>query len=169
MGKGLPYSLGRGKSAKIYKETIKLRAFPIDLSATGSAIGFGTAVIGDFPEGNVLILGTVANLQVTNVDTDATTTFVAGFALGTAPTADLTLSGAEVNLVAETSFGAATARVSPTVRGALGTPFMVDNTDGSLEINLNMTITAATITDDATASMTVTGEVYMAYLLLGDD
>lgn len=170
MGKGFPYSTHRaGAEAPIYKQTITLRSLAMTVAAVSSAVGFGAVQIGDFPEGNILILGTVANLQFTNTDTNCTTTFDGDFSIGTAPTADATLSGEEVNMVASSALGAATARVSPILRGALGVPFLVDNTDGSLEINLNLLIDAANITDDSTAAFTVTGEVYVAYIVLGDD
>jgi hypothetical protein len=171
MGKGFPYSMSRAPASNVpvKKTLLPLRAVPVDVSAVTTGVGWGTVVIGDFPEGNILILGTVANLQFTATGTNATTTFDGDFSIGTTPTADATLSGTDANIIASTALGAATARVSPVVRGALGTPFMVDNTDGSLEMNLNVLIDAANITDDSTVPVLVTGEVYIAYILLGDD
>lgn len=171
MGKGFPYSTSRagGANAPVKKTTLAIRNFAISVAAVSTGIGWGTALIGDFPEGNILILGTVANLQFTATGTNATTTFDGDFSIGTTPTADSTLSTTDADIIPSTALGAATARVSPVVRGANGTPFLVDNTTGSLELNLNVLIDAANITDDTTVPMTVTGEIYIAYIVLGDD
>lgn len=171
MGKGFPYSMSRAKGGDVplKKTTLAIRNLAISVAAVSTGIGWGTAVIGDFPEGNILILGTVANLQFTATGTNATTTFDGDFSIGTTPTADSTLSTTDADIIASTALGAATARVSPVARGALGTPFLVDNTTGSLELNLNLLIDAANITDDTTVPLTVTGEIYIAYIVLGDD
>jgi hypothetical protein len=171
MTKGLPRSRSRGKPAldTVNKMVLKPRALAISVAAVSTAVGWGTAVLGDFPEGNILVLGVLANLQFTATGTNATTTFDGDWSIGTTPTADATLSGTDVNLIASTALGAATARVSPAQRAALATPAMFDNTDGSLEINLNFLIDAANITDDTTVPVTATGEVYILYSVLGDD
>jgi hypothetical protein len=171
MGKGLPYSIGRGPAANapIKKKTIALRDLAINVSATSTAVGWGTAVISDFEQGNILFLGAVANLQFTTADTDASATWDGDYSIGTTPTADNTLSSTDANIVGSTAIGAATARVSPVARGTGSTLAIFDNTDGSLEINLNMLIDAANITDDTTVNLTVDGELYIAYIVLGDD
>ena len=171
MGKGFPYSMSRagGADVPVKKTTLALRALAVSVTSVSTGVGWGTVVFGDFPQGNILILGTVVNLQFTATGTNATTTWDGDFSIGTTPTADATLSSTDANIIASTALGAATARVSPVVRGALGTAFMVDNTDGSLELNLNVLIDAANITDDTTVPVTVTGEVYIAYIVLGDD
>lgn len=171
MGKGFPYAMSRAPAANtpVKKATLVLRDFAVSVAAAGAAVGFGTAVVGDFPQGNILILGTVANLAFTATGTNATVTFAGDFSIGTTPTADVTLDGTDVNIVGSTAMGPAVSRVTPAARGALGTPFLVDNTDGSLEMNLNVLIDAANITDSATVPMLVDGEIYIAYIVLGDD
>jgi hypothetical protein len=174
MGKGLARSLARGKSAvaPIIKQTIGLDDVAITVAAASTAVGFGTAVIGDFPAGNILFLGAVSYLRFTTADTDLTATFDGDYSIGTAPTADVTLSGSEVDVIPSTALGAATARVSPVARGASAaaqTGVIFDNTDGSLELNLNLLIDAASIADDTSATLTVDGVVYVSYIVLGDD
>ena len=170
MGKGFPYAMSRaGAAAPIMKQTLALRSVALSVAAVSTGIGFGTVAVGDFPQGNILVLGMVANLRFTATGTNATTTFDGDFSLGTTATVDSTLDGTDVNLIPSTALGAATARVSPIVRGANGTPVLLNNTDGSLEINLNVLIDAANITDDTTVPMTVTGEIYIAFIVLGDD
>ena len=99
-----------------------------------------------------------------------TDTWNGDFSIGTTPTVDVTLSGTEVNLLASSATTVAAAEVSPKTRYAgVVTPALYDNTDGSLEINLNLLIDAADVVDGATVAVTVTGEYYIAYIMLGDD
>lgn len=172
MGKGLPRSMSRGEGIKqeIIKKVISINT-TVTVTATSTAVGFGTAVIGDFEEGNVLLLGAVSNLAFAGSGSDANLTadWEGDYAIGSAPTADVTLSGAEVDIIPSTAIGAATAEVIAATRGANATQVMLNNTDGSLEINLNLLIDAADITDDESVDITVTGELYIAYIILGDD
>ena len=88
--------------------------------------------------------------------------------IGSAPTADATLSGSEVDIIASTALGAATAGVSPRARGTNATQVILDNTDGSLELNLNLLIDDANISADS-QSLTASGELHIVYSVLGDD
>lgn len=163
--KGLPRSLAKanlGISRNIPVRNLAIRTTGL------SGVGFGTSVIADLPEGNILLLGAVAYLQFTKLDAGTTTTFDGDYSIGSAATADVTLSGAEVDIIGSTALGAATAGLSPIVRGANATQVILDNTDGSLELNLNLLI------DDAAVSandqdFTVSGVVTLAYIVLGDD
>lgn len=172
--KGLARSLARKASNKGFSQAVQVAAIRIDktiaVSAVSSAVGFGTGVIGDFPEGNVLFLGAVSYLTFTGpTSADLADTWDGDYSIGTAPTADVTLSGAEVNIIGSTALGAATAEVSPKVRGALTTAAIFDNTDGSLELNLNLLVDAANIADDSTVNIRAQGVVYIAYAIMGDD
>lgn len=168
MGKGLPRSRARGEPARnpIVKQFVEVSAIAISVAGT-TGVGWGTAVIGDLPEGNILFLGAIAYLQFNSADADITATYDGDYSIGTAATADATLADAEVDIVPSTALGAATAKLSPRVRGANATQVMLDNTDGSLELNLNLLIDDATIS--GTADMTATGFVQLAYIVLGDD
>lgn len=173
MGKGLPRSMSRGAPQRkdIIKQVIDLEGVTVSVSATGAAVGFGTTVIGDLPEGNILFLGAVAYLSLAGSGSDANldATWDGDFSIGTAPTADVTLSGAEVDIIGSTAFGAATAEVSPRVRGVNATQAMLDNTDGSMELNLNVLVDAANITDDQTVVLTASGVLQLAYIVMLDD
>lgn len=140
------------------------------ISVTDGAPGYGTVVIGDFPEGNVLLLGAVSYMQFLTADADVTATYEGDYSVGTAPTADGTLSGSEVDIIPSTAIAAATAKLSPVTRGATthalgGT--ILDNTDGALELNLNLLIDDASISGNA--DFTVTGQFHVSYIMLGDD
>jgi len=145
----------------------------IDSVTVTTAIGFGSVVIGDFPEGNILLLGALANLTFTGpTSADLVDTWEGDFGIGSTPSSDATISAGDEDLVAETALAAATAEVSPTTRGVSipGTAGVVlDNTDGSLEVNLNLLVDAADQTDDTTVAITAVGDVYLSYVVLGDD
>lgn len=171
--KGLLRSLSRNPARQdVIKQAIRVKNVP--LVATGAAgVGWATAVVGDFPQGNILLLGAVAYLQFSKNTVAGAAgvqdTFDGDYSLGTTPTADNALAGTEANIVPSTPLGAATAGVSPVVRGASTTPpGMLDNTDDSLEINVNLLIDDANISADA-QNLLVSGVIYVSYVVLGDD
>lgn len=169
MGKGLPRSTSRGAPQRALVRRQRINLVAKAMTTTGlSGVGFGTVVIGDLPEGNILFLGAAAYLQFTKGSAGTQTTFDGDFSIGSAPTADATLSGAEIDIVPSTALGAATAGVSPVVRGVNATQAMLDNTDGSLEVNLNLLIDDANVSADGQA-FTVTGVLDIAYMVLLDD
>lgn len=169
--KGLQRSLSRGSPARqdVVKQVVKVNKLAIQVDgATG--VGFGSAVIGDLPEGNILFLGAVAYMQFTKASsaTGIQATFDGDYGIGTTPASDATITGADVDIIASTALGAATAGVSPRARGTNATQAIFDNTDGSLELNLNLLIDDANISADD-QDLTVSGELYIVYSVLGDD
>lgn len=171
MSKGLPRSMKRAarnpQSAPILRQRVKLSDLAIRTSgATG--VGFGTAVMGDLPAGNILFYGAAAYLQFTKLDAGTIATFDGDFSIGTTPTADATLDSTDANIVGSSALGAATAGVSPVVRGVGSTVAMLDNTDGSLELNLNLIIDDASVSADD-QDFTVDGVVDLVYSVLLDD
>lgn len=170
--KGLPRSRSRGPQAfsQIIKTTVKATNVAVSVAGT-SGVGWGTAVIGDLPEGNILLLGAVAYFRFTGpTSASLSDTFDGDYAIGSAPTGDATLSGSEVDIIQSTALGAATAEVSPRARGtSTGTTagVILDNTDGSLELNLQLLIDDADIS--GTVAMTATGVLHLSYIVLGDD
>lgn len=174
MGKGLPRSMSRGAAQRqeIIKQTIVVR--DVALSTITGATGVAqdaTAVIGDFPEGNILFLGAVGYFQFSGSGSDANLTadWQGDYSVGTAATADVTLNGSEIDILPSTELAAATAEVSPRTRASNATQVMFDNTDGSLEINMNFVIDADEVTNTEDVVITVDGELHIAYIVLGDD
>ena len=141
MGKGLPRSMSRGDPIRqeIIKQVLVVKDDTLTVSATGAAIGFGSLVIGDFPEGNILFLGAVGYFQFAGSGSDANLTadWEGDFGVGTTPASDATITGTDVDIVASTALAAATAEVGVRTRGVNTTQAIFDNTDGSLEINLS--------------------------------
>jgi hypothetical protein len=172
MTKGLIRSLSRGTQLTqvVVKEAIPIRNLDMTITDVSGQSGWGTVVVGSLPQGNMLYLGAVAYVQLSSVSAGITNTFSGNVALGTAPTADNTLSGAEVDLLPSTAVAAATGKVSPLTRvvstDALGGGIF-DNQDGSLEFNLNVLIADAGIT--ANSVVTVNGVLHITYILRGDN
>lgn len=172
MGKGLPYSSKRGKAEtqEIIKQRIAFTGKSISVAGT-SGVGWGTVVIGDLPEGNVLFLGAIAYVTFTGpTSASLGDTWNGDWAIGTAPTGDATLNGSEVNLIPSTPTVVAVSEVSTGNRGistTTETGAILDNTDGSLEFNLNLLVDDADIS--GTVAITAAGFLEIAYIMMGDD
>lgn len=169
MSKGLPRSMSRGNPQRqeIIKKTFSFTNVAVSV-AGASGVGYGTAVIGDFPEGNILFLGAVSYVQVTGpTSASLDDTWDGDYSIGTTATADATLSSTDANIIGSSPFGAATSEVSPVARGTGVTAAVLDNTDGSLELNLNVIVDDANIS--ATVAMTASGTVTVLYAMMGDD
>lgn len=172
--KGLPYSRSRGRKldSAIVKDRIDLTGRTVTVSATGAAVGFGSAVIHDFPQGNILLLGIGGSIGFTGSGSDSnlTDTWSGDFGIGSTPAGDATITGADVDIMASTAIGAATSEAIALARyvEAHGDTIL-DNTDGSLEVNLNLLIDAANIVDDSSVDITLSGAVDLAYIVLYDD
>jgi len=174
MAHGLPYSLSRsrGIAGAIRKKTYTLRDQALQVDGL-SGVGFGAAAFGDFPEGNILFLGAVAYIQPTTESTDVTADYEGDYAIGTVPTVDADVGDSgEADIIPSTALAAATARLSPRTRGVQSDGafcgVIFDNTDGSLELNLNLLIDDADISADD-VDFTIDGTVHIAYIVLGDD
>jgi hypothetical protein len=156
----------------IIKQTFVARDLPVTVDGL-TGVGFGSAVLGDFPEGNILLLGAVSYMSLAGSGADANLvdTWSGDYGIGTTPAADATITAGDVDLVQSTAMGPAVAEVSPRTRGtslAADTGEIHDNTDGSLEINLNVLVDDASIDADGVA-MLANGELQIAYIVLGDD
>lgn len=171
MSKGLPRSLARGKQMLQPITTMRIPIRNKTINVADGAPGFGTAVLGALPQGNLLFLGAVSYLQFGSSSSSLTATFDGDYGIGTVPTADNDLADAgEADIIPSTALGAATSKTSPIVRGASTDALgggIIDNTDGSLELNLNLLIDDAAISGAAT--LTVNGVVNIALIVLGDD
>lgn len=173
MAKGLPRSLANSQlllpKNAVTKIVVPIRGLVVPITDPGAANGFGTAVFGDLPEGDLIFMGAVLYARLTSTDVDLVAAFAGNLAIGTAPTADATLNGQEVDIVASQAFTTASSSVSAYTRYAAATATLaqVDNRNGALELNFNCFITDATLT--GAASMLVEGALHLAYIHLGDD
>ncbi len=173
MGKGLPRSLsGATQEHVVIKQKILVRAKTLTV-AGAAGVGFGSLQVGDFPEGNVLLLGAVGYMQFTGPTSGSLVdTWEGDFGIGTTPASDGTLTAGDVDVVPSTALAAATAEASPRTRGAQADGALAgqvfDNTDGSLELNLNLLVDDADISADGIV-MTVNGDLFISFTMLGDD
>jgi hypothetical protein len=172
MAKGLPRSLSRGaaQDRPVIKQRLTISE-TVTVTAVSTAIGFGSAVISDFEEGNVLLLGCVATLAFAGSGSDANLAddWSGDFGIGSTPASDATITGADVDILASQALDTASSEAHASARYADPGVAIIDNTDGSAEMNLNLLIDAADITDDESVDITVTGYVDIVYTMIGDD
>ncbi len=178
MAKGLPRShAASNKSlAPIVRDTIVVKAKTVVLTEdAGGQPAWATLIVGDFPEGNVLFLGAASyfTFSGSGADADLGDTWAGDYGVGTTPSIDDTdpLATTFEDIIATVAIAAATAEVSPRTRGVSTdgeAGVMYDNTDGSLELNLNILVDAADITGDDSV-LTIDGELYIVYVVLGND
>jgi len=175
MGKGLPRSHAASLIGQVNVITLDFNGdggvgvFEVD-GATG--VGFGTLVVGGFPEGFVHFMGAACSLQFAGSGADAglVDTWAGDFGVGTTPASDGTITAGDVDILPSTALAAATAEVSPLTEALsidAANAHNFDNTDGSLEINLNLLIDDANISADD-VPITVTGFISLAYCMLGN-
>ena len=170
MAKGLTRSLGRGDALeRIAPFNLNIPIRDLEVAITEDTSGWGTAVLDALPEGNVLFLGAVLYLDsMERGDENLAATFDGDFSLGSTATANTTLSGDNVDLIASTSTETAVGGVSSENRGASGTAVkVIDNTGGDKALNLNVLTDAGDTTDNS--SLTVNGSLHVAYIMLGSD
>lgn len=170
--KGLPRSLAHGPAsrAEIVKAVIPFAVGLVSSGATG--VGFGTTPIAGLPEGNILVVGAVAYAQISK-DTvlgaaGTLDAFTGSYSIGSSATADATLATTEIDVIAAQATAAATAGVSPLTRGVGVAQSVIDNTDASKVLNLNVLLDDASVSAD-TQHLKVSGTLYLAYIVLGDD
>lgn len=180
MGKGLPRSLAQAALQNTVRPNspVVTRRYPINhtfnVAAAGAGNGAGTVVIGDFPEGNILVLGRAAQLAFSTTSANITNaTYTPTFAFGTTPDADVNLASptSDSDLMSARANTIAAGKVSPATNHFQGSDVValaLNNRDGSLEVNLNVTVPAADIADASSAPFTATGFFEMTFAVLGD-
>ncbi len=173
MVKGLARSISRGGALQqaVTKLTIPLVNAPVSIVAVSSAIGFGTFVAAGLPQAHLKIMAVAIDIILAGSGADANLvdTWEGDFAVGTTPMSDATISTGDEDLITETATGAATDEVSPRVVVADGVDLVLDNTAGDLEVNLNVLVDAADITDDETVVLTATGVIEITFITMLDD
>ncbi len=171
MAKGLQRSLSRAPRGKrdIVKEFIDMTGDLITITgATG--IGWGSVALGSFPEGFILLLGAqVTDLVLTGNGTDHTATFDGDVGFGTTPADDGTITAADVNVIASTALGAATANVSPNLDIGNAVQAIIDNSADDQDLYANLLIDDAAVSGDGGIFTVTTGGLWVVYTMIGDD
>jgi len=177
MAKGLPRSLANSDQLNVREEVIDVTGTVVPVTAAAGTgdqnKGLGTVVVGQLAAADLLFLGAKCEVAFAGPgDNDNLADVWEGdFAVGTAPDADGTLNGSEVDLVASTAIGPATAEVISSVRATNVTAALIDNRSGDLELNFNLTVDAAAasgLADGTSADITLTGTVTVVYVPLGE-
>lgn len=151
----------------LHQTVLTLTAHSVTID--GTAVGFGTSKIYDFPEGALCILGAVVNLAITAGAGGIADDFDGDFALGTAGTADGDFGDAgEANIIASTATPQAAAGVSSAKGQSTGTeaPVYLDGTTTAADLYLNFLIDDADISSNDT--LACTGTVTITWVKLGD-
>lgn len=176
MGKGLPRSNRAGEpiKANIIKQTFTVND-TLNITGVAATVDAGTFIIAGLPEGNMLFLGAASYIEVEATgDADVIDNWDGDYGVGTVPNADVDLGDAEDdNIVPSTALSAGAAdKIAPLTRGvSTGTEsgVVIDNTDSSKELNLNLLIDDNVITDTNVGTFNITGFVVISYVMLGDD
>lgn len=175
MGNGFVLSLKKqiraGQLVGVYR--VEFNKVAISAVAAGAGIGFGSRVIDDFPVGNIALFGVVGRVGFTKIDSNIIATWSGNWAVGSTPTAAgaLTVAG-EFDILGPSGGTAIGPAVSGSIPGTrvlkagFGTPIILDNTGGTLELNLNLSVAAASITDATTGVVQATGCIDMIMGLL---
>ncbi len=168
--KGLPRSLSRGPALAqpITKQHFSFSALPVSVDGL-TGVGFGSAVIGALPEGNILMLGAVAYVALLGpTSANLVDAFDGDFGIGSTPASDGTIDAGDVDIIASTTLPQAVAEAVARTRGVNAVQAMLDNTANALEINLSILVDDADIDADGII-IAATGDLWLAYIMLGDD
>lgn len=166
--KGLPRSHSRGapQAQPIMKQVLRGKATITVAGATG--VGFGTTALAGLPEGNILFLGAVGYVQAATTSEDVEADWEGDFGVGTTGASDGTITGTDVDILPSTAFMAATAGVSPMTRTTSATQSIIDNTNGTTNINLSILVDDADIDADG-VEFEVTYTICLSYIMMLDD
>lgn len=175
-GKGAPAGTGvsaqeNGIGGAIQKTTLTFTSLGVTVANTTGA-SFGSQKIYDFPLGRILILGGRALLTFTWAGTGIAAAGSGDASLGTTATADATLGGTDVDIMAST------AMIDPFVLGvgALGaaglggnliTPTTFDGTATAKDMYLNLICDDADVSDADSSVITVNGTITFSWVNLG--
>ena len=169
MGKGLPRSHNRGQfvaNASHIGDAIGIESVPIVIDgATG--VGFGSAPVGGFPVGQILMQGARANISVVGAGSQAglVDTWSGDYSVGSTPADDGTLTAGDIDIIGSTAIGPAVAEVAPAVEATNITTVLLDNSAGDLEVNVNVLVDDANISADGVLADLV-GDITISYQVL---
>ena len=171
MTKGLPRSLAKASPMRSAVKKLSIEIdHPITVTATGAAVGFGSVVLGGLPEAYLKIMAVAVKVQFSGPTTgNLSDIFDGDFGVGTTPASDATITAGDVDLISSTALNPATAERSPVKTVADGVDLVIDNTADDLEINLNLLIDAADITDGAVVVMRAQGVLEIVLVTMLDD
>lgn len=183
MTKGLPRGTGRAPVGT--EQFVRRLRYPLNHSVTaaaaGAGVGFGTVVVGALPEGNVLLLGAGGYFNFSSSSANLIATWAGNFGVGSVVTAAGALTTTEVNVISSSAIAASVAKVSNGNKGlyaasagaassfTANAPVIVNNVAKGVNMNFNIAVNAADITDATSAVILVTGYFDIAFMVFGDN
>lgn len=148
----------------------------LTLTDLAQAVTNGTEYQGtkiyDFPAGRILVLGVTASIAQKTTSTIASTLnsgVTGALAVGTATASSTTLNSTMANLLPSTAYTTSTTIdvAAAAVGGALASSAQFDGTSTPVDVYIN-TAYATTTDVDADATQTLTGNVTITWVNLGD-
>lgn len=141
------------------------------LTVTDALAYLGTKVY-DFPEGRILVLGSTANLAFTTtsvIDDTINSGAAMDWAVGTSAASNATLANGMVDLVPKVDNPTSTTInvAAAATQGALAASAMFDGTGTAKSAYLNVSFPTGTDID-ADGTLTVTGNITLTWINLGD-
>ena len=156
-----------------HRTILRLNSVPVTVVAVTTGNGVGGTKIYDFPQGRLLVLGTMADLTAViaagdQADfTDATPAGDAG--IGTVTPANADALGTDAT---DDDFATATALTMAAYAAGVQCPseaaLQFDGTSTAIDMLVNLLIDAADIDDGATSTVYVSGTVIVTWINLGD-
>jgi len=176
-GAGLPSALGvtaiEQGDGVVHKTVLRIESLNVDVVSVTTGAGVGGSKVYDFPEGRILVLGTMAYLTLaiptaSQADfTDATPEGDIG--VGTVAPADADGLGTDAtddNLSTATAFTMAAYTATPEVPSEAS--LQIDGTSTAVDMFVNMLVDAGDIDDDTTGEILVSGVIVCTWINLGD-
>jgi hypothetical protein len=151
----------------LHKTVLTLTATPITLTDDAGVGQSGGVKLYDMPAGDIVVLGVVSDSVLTLVGTEWLDTAEGDFAFGSAVVSGGgSMTGTEVDIMAQAAWGPATAQVSDMNGGAIATAYLAKAGTTDLDVYLNVRVddNAAHIT----SSGTITGTVTLTWINQGD-
>lgn len=158
----------------IYKTKLKLSSVPISVVSVTTGAGVGGTKIYDFPEGRILVFGTMADLSIeiaTAKQADFTDATPEGdIGIGTVAPANADALGTDAT---DDDFATATAFVmdayaDASVQCPSEASLQIDGTATPIDMYVNVLVDAVDIDDGVTTEVLVSGLVSFQWINLGD-
>jgi hypothetical protein len=158
----------KGSAVGVKQTTLTLASTPVTVANTTGA-SFGGVKLYDFPAGRILVLGVSASLGFVWTDEDIAADGSGDYSLGTTITADATLATTDVDLLPSTAMtDPAVLGVAAATSAALAASAQFDGTATAKDLNLNIIIDDADVSDAASDVVLASGTVTVHWINLGD-
>lgn len=173
MTKGLHRTLTRGNHEvrqHINRMHVSVENVPISMYGNPGGYNTGSVVVGDFPKGNILLLGSVSYMEFAGPGSlNLADDWQGYYSIGTNPNASGMPGSSGRDIVDLGTLSPAVGEMVARKRVIKDKTSMLDNTDHSLEINFNLVIADLDITDTETVVITATGNLQLAFIALHSD